>query len=115
LEGHLKNIAVTEERLQRLQELQEFRTSQGFETSCQSFGSEKLLQERMPRRHTRLRVPRKRVSARILFLIFVSCKFSKKYEQVNAYYSLKTLQLNIFFGICLRFKFLKLLNFIFKI
>jgi len=112
LEGHLKNIAVTEERLQ---ELQEFRTSQGFGTSCQSFGSEKLLQERMPRRHTRLRVPsRKRVSVRILFLIFVSCKFSKKYEQINAYYSLKTLQLNIFwhlFGI----NFSKLLSFIFKI
>ena len=87
MEGHLKNIAVTEERLQ---ELQEFRTFQGF-------GSEKPLQECMPRRHTRLRVPsRKHVSARILFLIFVSCKFSKKYEQINAYYSLKTLQLNVF-------------------
>ena len=97
MERHLKNIAVTEERLQRLQELQEFRTSQGFGTSCQSFGSEKPLQECMPRRHTRLRVPsRKHVSARILFLIFVSCKFSKKYEQINAYYSLKTLQLKVF-------------------
>jgi len=51
---------------------------------------------------------------RILFLIFVPCKFSKKYEQINAYYSLKTLQLNIFwhlFGI----NFSKLLGFIFKI
>jgi len=54
------------------------------------------------------------VSARILFLIFVSCKFSKKYEQVNAYYSLKTLQLNVFWHL-LSFKFLNLLNFIFKI
>ena len=103
MEGHLKNIAVTEERLQRLQELQEFRTSQGLQNLVSDFGSEKPLQERMPRRHTRLRVPtktrvpgRKPVSARILFLIFVSCKFSKKYEQINAYYSLKTLQLNIF-------------------
>ena len=97
MEGHLKNIAVTEERLQRHQELREFRTSQGLQNLVSDFGSEKPLQERMPRRHTRLRVPsRKRVSARILFLIFVSCKFSKKYEQVNAYYSLKTLQLNIF-------------------
>ncbi len=103
MEMHLKNIAVTEERLQRLQELQEFRTSQGLQNLVSDFGSEKPLQERMPRRHTRLRAPtktrvpgRKRVSARILFLIFVSCKFSKKYEQINAYYSLKTLQLNIF-------------------
>jgi len=105
LEGHLKNIAVTEERLQ---ELQEFRTFQGF-------GSEKPLQERMSRRHTRLRVPsRKHVSARILFLIFVSCKFSKKYEQINAYYSLKTLQLNVFLAF-VWLNLLELLSFIFKI
>jgi len=59
LEEHLKNIAVTEERLQRLQELQEFRTSQGLQNLVSDFGSEKLLQERMPRRHTHLRVPTK--------------------------------------------------------
>ena len=97
MERHLKNIAVTEERHQRLQELQEFRTSQGLQNIVSDFGREKPLQERIPRRHTRLRAPsRKHVSVRILFLIFVSCKFSKKYEQINAYYSLKTLQLNIF-------------------
>jgi len=64
---------------------------------------------------TKTRVPgRKRVSVRILFLIFVSCKFSKKYEQINAYYSLKTLQLNIFWHL-FGFNFLELLSYIFKI